>query len=519
MGTLIRKVVTRSMPADATIVTRKGVRFAQWKDRSGKKRQAEVTEGRDGTLRIKTEAATWTAKYRDGEGVVREVSTGCRDKQAARAVLNELEQRADHVKAKIRTPEQDRIADHQQTPLREHIDAFVDYQRRKGTHPDRINTYENRLNETADACGFRFLCDLSVDQLEKWLSDEREGDRDMSASVYNGYREAWLAFGNWCIGKRVKGRKARYNGEKRLIANPFDGMARLDPEAERRRKARALTESELLRLLDAARSRPLTDATTVYRGKNKGKQVAKIPDRRRRELERLGLERAMIYKTLVLTGLRANELRTLECRDLSFGDVPFVKLRHSNEKSRKGSTIALRSDLAAELREWIQGREPGKRVFDVPAGILRILNRDLEAAGIPKKDDDGCVVHIHGLRHSFGTHLSKAGVAPRVAQAAMRHSNIALTMGTYTDARLLDTAEAVERLPSLPIAKDPPRTVAPLVAPKTGKEGQMGSIADHCDRPDDTPTETTKPRKTLGFTGFSGVGDTEFESVTSTMST
>jgi hypothetical protein len=27
---------------------------------------------------------------------------------------------------------------------------------------------------------------------------------------------------------------------------------------------------------------------------------------------------------------------------------------------------------------------------------------------------------------------------------AMRHSNIALTMGTYTDARLLDTAQAVE---------------------------------------------------------------------------
>ncbi len=31
--------------------------------------------------------------------------------------------------------------------------------------------------------------------------------------------------------------------------------------------------------------------------------------------------------------------------------------------------------------------------------------------------------------------------------------------------------------------------------------------------------ETKKPRETLGFTGFLGVGDTELESVTSTMST
>ncbi len=72
------------------------------------------------------------------------------------------------------------------------------------------------------------------------------------------------------------------------------------------------------------------------------------------------------------------------------------------------------------------------------------MKLDLAAAGSLKVDADGCLVHIHALRHSFGTHLSKAGVTPRVAQAAMRHSDISLTMNTYTDARLLDTAEAIE---------------------------------------------------------------------------
>ena len=35
------------------------------------------------------ETQTWVARYRDGEGRRREVSTGCRDKTAARQVLAE----------------------------------------------------------------------------------------------------------------------------------------------------------------------------------------------------------------------------------------------------------------------------------------------------------------------------------------------------------------------------------------------------------------------------------------------
>jgi len=54
----------------------------------------------------------------------------------------------------------------------------------------------------------------------------------------------------------------------------------------------------------------------------------------------------------------------------------------------------------------------------------------------------------HALRHTFGPHLSAAGVHPRTAMAAMRHSRIELTMKLYTDPVLLDVAGAVEALPS-----------------------------------------------------------------------
>ncbi|MFO8007245.1 MAG: hypothetical protein R6V05_05850 [Candidatus Brocadiia bacterium] len=40
-------------------------------------------------------------------------------------------------------------------------------------------------------------------------------------------------------------------------------------------------------------------------------------------------------------------------------------------------------------------------------------------------------------------------MAPRTAQAALRHSSLDLTMNVYTDPTLLDVAGALEALPGL----------------------------------------------------------------------
>ena len=102
-------------------------------------------------------------------------------------------------------------------------------------------------------------------------------------------------------------------------------------------------------------------------------------------------------------------------------------------------------------------------------------------------------------KHSFGTLLSAGGVAPRTAQAAMRHSSIDLTMNVYTDPRLLDVHGALDKLPNLPLGKpphheaqhaqatgtdsnrwstDPSPTVAPTVAPNPGNSCKLGTIPD-----------------------------------------
>ncbi len=112
---------------------------------------------------------------------------------------------------------------------------------------------------------------------------------------------------------------------------------------------------------------------------------------------------------------------------------------------------------------------PDEPLFDVPTGLVRILDRDLQAAGIAKIDDRGRTLDLHALRHTFGTMLSTSGVAPRTAMSAMRHSSIDLTMSTYTDPRLLDVHGAVESLPMLSLTTI--RQEAPEALRATGTFG------------------------------------------------
>ena len=122
-----------------------------------------------------------------------------------------------------------------------------------------------------------------------------------------------------------------------------------------------------------------------------------------------------------------------------------------NAKNRKAETLPLRADLADELRAWKPAdAKLTDPVFHVPKNLVRMLKKDLDAAGIPYRDEAGRVVDVHALRHTFGTQLSKGGVWPRTAQGLMRHSDIDLTMKTYTDPRLLDRAAALNALPKMP---------------------------------------------------------------------
>ncbi len=559
MGTVYKETFTKPLPAGAKIIVRKGKHLAEWKDAKGKTRTAPLTAAGD---RIAVEAGTYTAKYRDGSGIVRKVTTGCRDKTAAESVLADLERRAVRVKGKILTAAEDRMIDHQETPLADHLEAYLVHLKAKGDSDVHLGDTRRLATRIISECAFARLADVRRESVESWLV--QRAAEGMAARTRNSYLQAVRGLCNWCI------------ETGRLAVNPLARIAKADETADRRRTRRALNEAELRRLLDVAYHRPLAEygRLTVRKPKDQAKrkrdtwkmlpltadELDAATDRARArlaknpkliaEMESLGRERALIYKTLVLTGLRKGELASLTVGQVVLdADTPYLVLDAADEKNRQGSTIPLRADLAADLRRWLADRAKAAQdatrgpmghalrlptagpmlptdtlVFAVPHGLVKILDRDLVTAGIArrvelasgkwgidKRDERGRTVDVHALRHTFGTLLSKGGVAPRTAQAAMRHSTIDLTMNVYTDPKLLDVAGAVESLPALPIVAEDgqcdsariaasatgtgnsiPSPLVPVLVPTTGKPCILGSILDK------VTAEAEKPRATDG---------------------
>ena len=501
MGTVFRKSYTKSLPSAAELFTRQGERFARFKDRRGKTRTEKVTTGKDGSPRLLIEAESFTAKYRDGNGIVREVATGCRDVTAARNVLAELTKRAENVKSGITTAALDTVIDHQGTPISKHVDAYLTFLDTKTIHGQKVSNahQENvarNLRRLVAECRFEKLAQIDRSAVESWM--KRKEAEGMGARTRNTHRAAIVAFANWCVETR------------RLAVNPLIRLCKADEKSDCRRQRRALTEQELVALLDVAQRRPLLDAMIIRRGKRKGEVAAKLRPQTVARLKALGRERGLIYKGLVLTGLRKGELASLTIGQLELeGPTPYAVLRAADEKNRQGSKIPLRADLATDLREWLAyqlaivkeaARKRGEPVptrlsadtllFNVPTALVLILNRDMKMAGIPKVDERGRTIDVHALRHTIGTHLSKAGVAPRTAQAVLRHSTLDLTMNTYTDPRLLDVAGALDTLPDLPLgdkfqAERQRMTgtcavvsLAPMLAPTSYKPCITGATAD-----------------------------------------
>jgi hypothetical protein len=173
MGSVYRKTATKPLPNGAEIITHKGERLARWKDRKGRNRAAPITVPQKGKYagrdRVVVEARTYTAKYRDGSGIVREVPTGCRDETAARRVLADLERRAELVKAKVLTAAEDAVADHQDTPLADHINAYLTKLEAEGTSPEHQANVRRCLERITADCGFADLGGLNRGAFEHWL--------------------------------------------------------------------------------------------------------------------------------------------------------------------------------------------------------------------------------------------------------------------------------------------------------------------------------------------------------------
>ena len=188
----------------------------------------------------------------------------------------------------------------------------------------------------------------------------------------------------------------------------------------------------------------------------------------------------MMYTLAAWTGFRKGEIGSLTLRSLELdADPPTATVAACYSKRRREDTQVLHPELAAQLKAWIAGKPDLKSdepLFPisgrVPGGTDRkthkMMRIDLEAARqkwineatsprnarereqsdfLAYKDHDGLFADFHSCRHLFITSLERAGISPKMAQTLARHSDIRLTLQTYTHVELHDQTAAIRSLP------------------------------------------------------------------------
>lgn len=444
MATLFKKKINKPLPAGAEIIRSKDGPKARWTDTRGRKHTALLTKDQ---ACIVVESSVFYIRYRDAGGVTRRQSTGCTDERNALRVVDRILDEVEEIGAGIKSVGQIGLKQHARRPLQGHVDDYLQdlahktNKRKKRTSPEHVGNVKRQIKRLTEECRLARIHDITKDVIEGWMN-RQECESTMSGRTINTYSAAVVAFCGWAV------------REGRLTTHPLKGLSAAD-ETEKARQRRPLEPEEIAKLLEVARVRPLNDAMMIRIGPRKGQLAAKVKPEDRERLIRLGRERVLMYKVMVYTGLRRGELASLTVGDLHLdSDRPFVDLPAKGSKNAKGDQIPLRMDLAGELVQWVANKLPTARLFTVPRELVKILDRDLAAAGIAKTDDMGRTIDVHALRHTTATQLARAGVLPQVAMNVMRHASFETTMKHYTHLVLNDTGAAVERIPDFSLGTE-----------------------------------------------------------------
>lgn len=411
-------------------------------DRTG----TRVQRGAPEAIKKQIESDKWYGCWKDGKDKV--MVPLATDKQASQAMLTDIIRHRERGEAGLVNP----YKPHLDRAIEEHMVEYLAALREEGRTPFYMHEKERILKLIFRTAAVRKLGDLTADRLDRYLLQMTKGTGKVrglpvAASTKMVHRTAANAFAVWL---KRKGR---------LPNNPLENVVK--PQGKPVRERRSLTPTELQKLLAAARERPLLDASTNTGGRRPDgapKTAVRVwtADLRAEVQERyrrLGRERALLYKTAVLTGLRQGELAALRVAFLKLDRKPFPALELPGEFTKNGedARVLLVPALAEELRLWIAdtGKKTTDPLFTVSEKANKIFRRDLRAAGIAYRDDLGRYADFHALRHSANTMLGTAGIPPKLRQLFMRHSDIRLTTATYDDDTLYEMEPAIKALEAL----------------------------------------------------------------------
>lgn len=383
--------------------------------------------------KIKANSRKWWGRYRDENGLEKRVPLAA-DKTAAQAMLNGIVRKVERRSAGLEDP----FENHLKRPLAEHVADYKKHLANKGTTSAHMNTTIQRVRAIIDICKFEQINQISGSRVQEALADLRRQGKSIASS--NHYLTAIKMFTRWLM-------RDRRTNEDRLLQ-----LGKMNADLDRRRIRRPLSMEEFGQLLEAAEAGPEIQGIS-------------------------GADRAIIYIVGAYTGYRRNEIGSVTRTSFDFENEPAtLTVKAGYSKHRRTDVLPLRRDFAERIRNWIAAKsdlEPGEPLFRIAGKrTAEMIQTDLEAARnrwlkaaeaepteyrrraqsdfLAYENKQGHVVDFHSLRFTFITNLTRSGVTPKTAQLLARHSDINLTMNTYTKLGVVDQAAAVETLPPIP---------------------------------------------------------------------
>lgn len=295
--------------------------------------------------------------------------------------------------------------------LTDHIDEWNESILADGRTENHANITKVHSLRIINACKFFKFRDIKAEPVKQYLALQQRSN-GISIETRNSHLRAIKQFCKWMV------------EEERANESPLMGLKMLNAQTDRRRTRRALSITELKKLIKTTKSGPM-------RGKTSGR------------------ERALIYCLACETGLRSSEIRSLNTGSFSLiTSPPTVTVEASNSKRRRRDTLSLSSELTTDLRKHLANKLPNAKAFSLPKRSADMLKDDLVRAKIEYVDPDtGAYLDFHSLRVTCATLLALGGASPATSQARMRHSSIELTMNTYTKLGMSGQDEALQALP------------------------------------------------------------------------
>jgi integrase len=338
----------------------------------------------------------WRARLKlNGDVKPRDISLGVSDRQTAEQKLRETIRDQERTSVGLMAPAAQRQTF--ENPMEELVESYVSDLKALGRSSDHIRHVDKRLRRLMRECNWQSLRDATADAFLRWRAKQTQAPKTI-----NEYHAVLSALFTWL-------RK-----QNRVPANPFEIVSKVDTRGKQRLQRRALNDDEARRLLAGPRK--------------------------------------LLYLLAMHTGLRRGEINALHGGDFRLDTAnPYWMLPAAFVKNRKEQPRPLHPELVAELQKLkAAGKlKPEDLVFPDGVPAMDEVREDFEAAKIPLKDERGHVVDFHALRTTYITRLQRAGVSPREAMELARHSDMRLTMKTYTDVTQLPLAATVRNLPSI----------------------------------------------------------------------